>query len=73
MKLAHKGLRITEADWTIADDLFLAALNKHEVGMQKQSEFMQIIRDMKSQIVEIPGFGKSVNLMPLSVSTVWIL
>ncbi len=54
MKSAHKGLRITEADWKIADDLFVAALNKHKVGAQEQSEFMQIIRNMKSLIVEIP-------------------
>ena len=54
MKTAHKGLRVTEADWTIADDLFVAALNKHKIGAQEQSEFMQIIRNMKSLIVEIP-------------------
>jgi hemoglobin len=53
MKAAHKGLRVTESDWKIADDLFVAALNKHKVGTQEQSEFMQIIRNMKSQIVEI--------------------
>jgi truncated hemoglobin YjbI len=55
MKSSHKGLGVTEADWKIADDLFVAALNKHKVGTQEQSEFMKIIRDMKSQIVEIPG------------------
>ena len=54
MKTAHKGLRITEADWKIADELFVAALNKHRVSIQDQSEFMQIIRNMKSLIVEIP-------------------
>jgi hypothetical protein len=40
---------------TGADDLFVAALNKHKVGAQEQSEFMQIIRNMKSLIVEVPG------------------
>ena len=54
MKSAHKGLRVTEADWKIADDLFVEALNKHKVGNQEQSEFMRIIRNMKSMIVEIP-------------------
>lgn len=54
MKTAHKGLRVTQADWKIADDLFVAALNKHKIGTQEQSEFMQIIRNMKSLIVEIP-------------------
>jgi truncated hemoglobin YjbI len=55
MKSSHKGLGVTEADWKIADDLFVAALNKHKVGTREQSEFMQIIRDMKGQIVEMPS------------------
>jgi truncated hemoglobin YjbI len=55
MKSSHKGLGVTEADWEIADDLFVAALNKHKVGTREQSEFMQIIRDMKGQIVEMPS------------------
>ena len=55
MKSSHKGLAVTEADWKIADDLFVAALNRHKVGTREQSEFMQIIRDMKGQIVEMPG------------------
>lgn len=54
MKTAHRGLHITQADWKIADDLFVAALSKHKVGVQEQLEFMQIIRNMKSQIIEIP-------------------
>jgi truncated hemoglobin YjbI len=54
MKSSHKGLRITESDWKIADDLFVAALKKHKVGIQEQLEFMQIIRGMKSQIIELP-------------------
>jgi truncated hemoglobin YjbI len=55
MKSSHKGLGVTEADWKIADDLFVAALNKHKVGAREQSEFMRIIRDMKGQIVEMPS------------------
>jgi Protein of unknown function (DUF3237) len=55
MKSSQKGLAVTEADWKIADDLFVAALNKHKVGTREQSEFMQIIRDIKGQIVEMPG------------------
>ncbi len=54
MKSVHKGLRITEADWKIADDLFVAALNKHKIGIKEQAEFMQIIRNMKNLIVENP-------------------
>ena len=33
MKSSHKGLGVTEFDWKIADDLFVAALNKHKVGI----------------------------------------
>lgn len=54
MKTVHKGLGITEADWKIAIDLLAAALNKYQVAPQEQSEFLQIISDMKSMIVENP-------------------
>lgn len=54
MKTAHKGMGITETDWKIAVDLFTAALNKRNVGPREQAEFMQIIENMKSQIVEAP-------------------
>ena len=53
MKTAHEGLGITEGDWSIAVDLFTAALQKWNVPAQAQVEFMQIIENMKSQIVEV--------------------
>jgi hemoglobin len=52
MKTAHTGLGITEDDWQIAVDLFTAALAKHRVPRPLQSEFLRIIEDMKSDIVE---------------------
>ena len=55
MKAAHKGLGITEADWQIADDLLSMALDKRNVPPQERSEFLQIIGNMKSLIVEVPG------------------
>jgi truncated hemoglobin YjbI len=55
MKTAHKGMGITETDWTIAVDLFTKALNKRNVAAREQKEFLQIIRNMKSLIVEVPG------------------
>jgi hypothetical protein len=55
VKSSRKGFGVTETDWKIADDLFVAVLDKHKVGTREQSEFMQIIRDMKDQIVEMPG------------------
>jgi len=54
MKTVHKGLGITESDWKIAVDLLAAALTKHKVGPREQAEFLQIISDMKSMIVEKP-------------------
>ena len=36
MKSAHKGLRITESDRKIADDLFVAALKKHQSGSKNR-------------------------------------
>jgi truncated hemoglobin YjbI len=53
MKTAHKGLGINEVDWKIAVDLFTAALVKHHVPPQAQSELLQMIENMKSEIVEI--------------------
>lgn len=55
MKTVHKGMGITEADWKAAVDILIAALTKHKVAPQEQGEFMQLIEDMKSMIVEKPG------------------
>jgi hemoglobin len=55
MKTAHKGLGINEVDWQIAIDLFTAALLKHHVSPHAQSELLQIIEDMKGDIVEVPA------------------
>jgi truncated hemoglobin YjbI len=54
MKTAHRGLGITEADWTVAVALFNAALDRRNVPPQARSEFVQIIENMKSLIVEAP-------------------
>ena len=55
MKTTHKGLGINETDWTIAVDLFAAALDRCNVPRQARAEFVQIIEDMKNQVVEGPG------------------
>ncbi len=52
MKAAHTGMGISESDWTIAVNLFSAALDRHRVAPREQSEFMRIIEQMKDQIVE---------------------
>ena len=66
MKTAHQGLGITEADWKIAVDLLLPRSTKHQVAPQEQSEFLQIIGDMKDMIVENPlaGCWKSQQFSP---------
>jgi truncated hemoglobin YjbI len=55
MKTAHKGLGINESDWTIAVDLFAAALDRCNVPRQARAQFVQIIEGMKRQVVEVPG------------------
>jgi len=55
MKTVHKGLAINEEDWQIAINLFTAALLKHHVPPAAQAEFLQIIEDMKGDIVEVWG------------------
>ncbi len=55
MKTAHRGLGITEADWTTAIELLIVALDKYHVAPQAQSEFLQIMRDMKDLIIENPA------------------
>jgi len=53
MKAAHRGMGIDESDWTIAVNLFSAALDRHRVAPREKSEFMRIIEQMKDQIVEV--------------------
>lgn len=53
MKTVHQGMGITACDWQIAIDLFTAALDRHKVAPAERSEFVQIIENMKSSIVEV--------------------
>jgi truncated hemoglobin YjbI len=55
MKTVHKGMGITEGDWNTAVDLFTGALKRRHLAPREQSEFLQIIHDMKSAIVEGSG------------------
>ena len=59
MKTAHKGMGISDADWDVAVDLLTRALEKRGVARLEQWEFLQIIRNMKSVIVEVPGRASS--------------
>jgi len=53
MRTAHTGMGITEADWNTAVDVFSGALEKRNVAPREQAEFLQIIQNMKSVIVEV--------------------
>jgi len=52
MKTSHKGLGITEADWTTGVNHFVATLNKFNVPKKEQDELIAIVATTKKDIVE---------------------
>ena len=54
MKTTHRGLGITDSDWRIAVQLFSDAIARHRVAAREKAEFLQIIHNMKDQVVERP-------------------
>lgn len=54
MKITHKGLSITESDWTIMADLFTETLNKFNVPKKEQDEVFALVGSIKKDIVEKP-------------------
>ena len=52
MKTAHKGLGITESDWSVMSDLFVQTLNKFNVQKKEQDELLAIVSSVKGDIVE---------------------
>jgi hemoglobin len=52
MKDAHKGMMISENDWTITVRLLIESLNKFNVPQKEQSEFLAIVSSVKKDIVE---------------------
>lgn len=52
MKTTHKGLGITEADWTASVNHFVATLNKFNVPKKEQDELIAIVASTKKDIVE---------------------
>ena len=52
MKTSHKGLGISEADWTVAVNHFVATLNKFNVPKKEQDELIAIVASTKKDIVE---------------------
>lgn len=51
MVTAHTGLGITEEDWTISVKALQATLDKFKVGPREQSDVINAIAPLKSQIV----------------------
>lgn len=52
MKTSHKGLGVTEADWTTMAGHFVATLNKFNVPKKEQDELLAIVATTKKDIVE---------------------
>lgn len=51
MKTAHKGLHITEEQWTISANHLVETLNKFKVPQKEQGEVLGAITSLKGQIV----------------------
>ena len=52
MKLSHKGLGITEAEWNTAAGLLVGSLNKFKVAKKEQDELLSFVTTLKKDIVE---------------------
>jgi hemoglobin len=55
MKLSHKGLGITEAEWAIFMAHVAAALDSTGVAPREKAEFLQCADGLKWDIVEVPA------------------
>lgn len=54
MKDSHKGMMITENEWNIAAGLLVETLDKFKVPHAEKDEFLAIVVQAKSDIVEKP-------------------
>ena len=52
MKTVHKGLGITEADWTEAVKLLIETLDKFKVPEKEKSEVLAAVSSLKADVVE---------------------
>ena len=53
MKDSHKGLKITENDWTIAGNLLVETLKKFNVPQKEMDEVLNFVGTLKNDIVEV--------------------
>jgi len=51
MKTAHRGLKITEAEWDATVENLRRALDKHRVAPADQEELLALLAPMKADIV----------------------
>lgn len=54
MKTAHKGLAITESDWSIAVKHLTDTLDKFQVPAKEKGEVVAIVAGLKNDVVEKP-------------------
>jgi hemoglobin len=52
MRTSHAGLQITQSEWQATIELTRKALSNHSVGLQEQSEFVDLFEQYKGDIVE---------------------
>lgn len=52
MKDAHKGMKVSEADFTAIVEDLTKALDKHKVGKKEKDELLGALAGMKGDIVE---------------------
>ncbi len=53
MKDAHKGMKITDAEWNANVSALKAALDENKVGENEQNDLIAAIAPMKDDIVEV--------------------
>ena len=51
MKTTHRGMKITEAEWSATVENLTKALDKHKVGAKEKQELIGAIAPMKGDIV----------------------
>jgi len=51
MKTAHKGMKISEAEWNATVENLVNALDKNNVGARSKSELLGALAPMKAEIV----------------------
>lgn len=52
MKESHKGLMISEHDWSIAANMLVETLDKFKVPEKEKNEFLGVVIETKNDIVE---------------------